>query len=95
MRLPTLGKAKHGVSCNAYGLQIHLWSESKLEWCATIVDGGHELYFCFDEENLTLAKLHILAVARNRAMVGQKGRELPAEVTLLESWESMAFVEEA
>ena len=94
MRLPTLCKAKHGFSCDAYGLQIHLWSESNVDWCATIFDGAHEMYFRFEKNNLTLAKLHILAVARKRAMVGQKDREFPAENTLLESWESMTFVDE-
>ena len=94
MRLPTLGKAKHGLSCAAYGLQIHLWSESDFDWCATIFDSGQEMYFRFEEHNLTLAKLHILAQARNRAMRRSKDRELPAEGTLLESWEPITFVDE-
>lgn len=95
MRLPTLCKAKDGFICDAYGLQIQLWSESKADWCATIFDGTQELYFLFEKSNLTLAKLHILAVARKRAMAGQKGREFPPEDTLLESWKSMTFVDES
>ena len=95
MRLPTLCKAKDGFSCDAYGLQIHLWSESKADWCATIFDGTQELYFCFEKNNPTLAKLHILGVARKRAMAGQKGREFPAEETLLQRWKSMTFADES
>jgi hypothetical protein len=94
MRLPTLGKAKNGYSCEAYGLQIHLWNESIGDWCATIFDGGQELYFRFEEYNVNHAKLHILAVARNRAMVQWKDREFPAEKTLLESWKPMTSVGE-
>ena len=95
MRLPTLCKSKHGFSCDAYGLQIHLWSESDVDWCATIFDGTQELYFRFEKNNLTLAKLHILAVARKRAMLGQKHQQFPAENTLLESWKSMTFADES
>ena len=95
MRLPTLCKAKNGFSCDAYGLQIHLWSESNVDWCATIFDGTQELYFRFEKNNLTLAKLHILALARKRAMAGQKESGFPAEDTLLESWESTTFGDES
>jgi len=94
MRLPALSKAKHGFVIAAFGFRIHLWNESEVEWCATIFDGEQEVSSRFEEDNLTLAKLHTLADARNRAMVRWKDKEFPSCDSLVDSWESMTFVDE-
>jgi hypothetical protein len=94
MKLPALNKSKHGFTIAAFGLRIHLWNESEVEWVATIRDGDNEASCQFEEDNVTLAKLHILAEARNRAQVRWKDREFPACETLVDSWEPMTFVEE-
>ena len=94
MRLPALKKAKHGFALAAFGFQLHLWNESDVEWGAIIRDGEQEMSSRFEEDNLTLAKLHILAEARNRALVRWKDREFPPCETLLDSWEPMTFVDE-
>lgn len=95
MRLPALNKAKHGFALSAFGFQLHLWKESDVEWCGTIRDGDQETSSRFEEDNLTLAKLHILAEARNRALVRWKDKEFPACETLVDSWEAMTFVDES
>ena len=68
----------------AFGFQLHLWQESDVKWSATIHDGEREVCARFEEETLFL--LHILAQARNRALVRWKDQEFPREDTLLDSW---------
>ena len=94
MKPPAVGKAKQGYSRFAFGLRIHLWQESEVDWCATIFDDDNsELSSRFEEDNLTLAKLHILAEARNRAVVRWKDRDFPTEDTLVDSWEEIALID--
>ena len=91
MTAKTIGTTKDVLAISAFGFEIRLWQETtEVEWCATIHDGGQEVSCCFEEDNLALAKLHILAEARNRALVRSgRDRELPPYETLLDSWEPM------
>ena len=91
MGMPAL--SKQGYATAAFGFRIHLWNESEVDWCATIFDDEHEVSCRFQEDNLTLAKLHILADARNRAVVRWTDKEFPASELLVDSWQAITFVE--
>ena len=92
MRLPAL--SKQGYATAVFGFRIHLWNESEVDWCATIFDDEQEVSSRFQEDNLTLAKLHILGDARKRAVLRWKDKEFPACESLVESWQAITFVDE-
>ena len=79
MRSTTIDKTtKTVLAISAFGFEIRLWKESHgVVWGATIADGEQLFRSEFEEDNLTLAKLHILEDARTRAAYRWKNREFP------------------
>ena len=92
MTATTIGPTKEVLAISTFGFEIRLWQEStEVEWCATIHDGDQQVSCCFREDNLALAKLHILAEVRNRALVRWgRDREFPTCDSLMDSWEPIA-----
>ena len=78
---------KVALSLKAYGFELHLWKENvEREWGASLRDKDVVATCSFEEDNLMLAKLHLLGEARNRAM-GQSGNtNLPGCDCFLNSW---------
>ena len=69
MTSATVGKTRLALALSAFGFELRLWQESHdAQWGATIEDGDHVFHSQFEEENLTLAKLHLLGEARARAL---------------------------
>jgi hypothetical protein len=78
---------KVALSLKAYGFELHLWKQDlEREWGASL-RGDNVVASCiFEEDNLMLAKLHLLGEARNRA-IGQSGNSnLPGCDAFLNSW---------
>lgn len=94
MALSTRGEIKPSFTLNAYGFHLRLWNESGgVDWGASILDGKEEISCKFEEDNLTLAKLHLLAEARSRATTRWPDKEFPSCESLLESWEPVNMTE--
>jgi hypothetical protein len=74
MKLPAVINTKQGFRVAAFGFELHLWMERDAKWSAIIQDGDHEFSSRFQENNLTLAKFHILADARSRAIYRRTDR---------------------
>jgi hypothetical protein len=94
MRLPEIDR-KQGFRLVAFGFELHLWMDRDAESSAIIQDGDHRFSTRFKEDNLTLAKFHLLAVARNRAIYRWRDQQFPAEETLVDSWQPRTFVDES
>ena len=78
---------KIALALQAYGFEFRLWKEgTEREWGATLYDGVSVLSFRFEEDNLTLAKLHVLGDARTIAMSRSEGSTLPGCDTYIDSW---------
>jgi len=76
-----------GLALEAYGIELRLWKEANLrEWGATLRDGATIVQRCFEEDDLTLAKLHVLGEARTRALSRPGSVELPGCDTFFNSW---------
>jgi len=76
-----------GLALEAYGIELRLWKEANLrEWGATLRDGATIVQRCFEEDDLTLAKLHVLGEARTRALSRSGSVELPGCDTFFNSW---------
>jgi hypothetical protein len=76
-----------GLALEAYGIELRLWKEADLrEWGATLRDGATVVHHRFEEDNLTLAKLHVLGEARTRAVSRSGSTELPGCDTFFNSW---------
>jgi len=78
---------KVALSLKAYGFELHLWKEDAgREWGASLRDNDVVASCNFEEDNLMLAKLHLLGEARTRA-IGQSGSaNLPGCDSFLNSW---------
>ena len=75
------------LALDAYGLELRLWKEAGLrEWGATFRDGRTIEHCRFEEDNLLMAKLHVLGEARNRALNRSDDGELPGCDTFFNSW---------
>ncbi|PYR96652.1 MAG: hypothetical protein DMG16_27220 [Acidobacteria bacterium] len=78
---------KLALALDAYGIELRLWKEpGEREWGATLRDDSNIVDCHFEEDNLTLAKLHVLGDARNRVMSRSRSSELPGCNTFLDSW---------
>jgi hypothetical protein len=87
MTSTTIGTTKDVLAISAFGFEIRLWQEStEVEWSATIEDGKRVLRSKFEEENLILAKLHILEDARARAIYCCRHNNLPSCESLIDGW---------
>lgn len=75
------------LAAEVYGMELRLWKETgERQWGATLRDGSAVVQSNFEEDDLTLAKLHILGEARRRA-INQSGKmSLPSCDTFLDSW---------
>ena len=59
MTTATIVKTRLALALSAFGFELRLWQESHDgQWGATIGDGEQVFHCQFEEENLTLAKLH-------------------------------------
>jgi hypothetical protein len=87
MATTAAAKFKLGLALQAYGIELRLWKEpGEREWGATLRDDKNIVHRRFEEDNLTLAKLHVLGEARNRVMSRSGSAELPGCDTFLDSW---------
>jgi len=87
MAITGVSEFKLGLVLDAYGMELRLWKEpGEREWGATLRDGNNIVDCHFEEDNLTLAKLHVLGEARNRVMSRSASAELPGCDTFLDSW---------
>ena len=78
---------KLGVALEVFGIQLRLWKEAgESEWGATLRENENTVHTRFEEENLTMAKLHLLAEARKRVANRSGGVELPGCEAFLNSW---------
>jgi hypothetical protein len=75
------------LALEAYGVDLRLWKEpGEREWSATLRDDNSIADCHFEEDNLTLAKLHVLGEARSRARSRSGSAELPGCDAFLDSW---------
>jgi hypothetical protein len=78
---------KVALSLKAYGFELHLWKEDvEREWGARLRDDSVVATCNFEEDNLMLAKLHLLGEARNRAISQSGNSNLPGCEGFLNSW---------
>jgi len=85
--MTTLAVCKVAIALNAYGFELQLWKEDEeREWGATLRDNNHIDSCNFEEDNLMLAKLHLLGEARNRAISRSDDASLPGCDAFLHSW---------
>ena len=89
----TAVRVRLGLALEAYGIEIRLWKEpGERDWSATLRDDGKLVDLRFEEDNLTLAKLHALGEARNLVMSRSGSAELPSCDTFLDSWKPVKMV---
>jgi hypothetical protein len=89
--MATLAIGKIALALKAYGFELRLWKEEmERTWGATLCDGDIVLDCIFEEDNLTLAKLYLLGVARERAMSQTDKTVLPGCDTFLNSWKPIS-----
>ena len=75
------------LATEVYGMELRLWKETgERKWGATLRDGSAVVQSNFEEDDLTLAKLHILGEARSRALSQSGSVSLPSCDTFLDSW---------
>ena len=87
MATTAVSEFKLGLTLEAYGIELRLWKEPReREWGATLRDHNNIVDCHFEEDNLTLAKLHVLGEARNRVIIRSGNAELPGCNTFLDSW---------
>jgi hypothetical protein len=87
MATRAVGEFKLGLALEAFGNELRLWKEpGEREWGATLRDDDNIVECHFEEDNLTLAKLHVLGDARNRAISRSDAAELPGCDMFLDSW---------
>jgi hypothetical protein len=87
MATTAVSEFKLGLALEAYGIELRLWKEpGEREWGATLRDGDNIVHRHFEEDNLALAKLHVLGEARNRVMSRSVSAQLPGCDTFLDSW---------
>jgi hypothetical protein len=87
MSTTAIRDVKLALALKAYGLELRLWKETgEREWGATLRDDSTTVSCSFEEDNLQLAKLHILGEARSRAISQFSSVELPGCDTFFDSW---------
>jgi hypothetical protein len=87
MATTAVGEFKLALALEAYGIELRLWKEpGERKWVATLRDDNNIVDYHFEEDNLILAKLHVLGEARNRVMNRSGSAELPGCDTFLDSW---------
>jgi len=85
--MTTTATPKLALTLNAYGFVLQLWKEdSERIWGATLSDNNQVAGCIFEEDNLMLAKLHLLGEARNRAIRRSGTADLPGCDAFLNSW---------
>jgi hypothetical protein len=78
---------KLALTLKAYGFVLQLWKEdTERIWGATLGDSNQVAGCIFEEDNLMLAKLHLLGEARNRAIRQSGKSDLPGCDAFLNSW---------
>jgi len=89
--MATIAIGKIALALKAYGFELRLWKEeAERAWGATLCDGDVVLDCQFEEDNLTLAKLYLLGVARERATSQADKAALPGCDTFLNSWKPIS-----
>jgi hypothetical protein len=87
MTVTAIREVKVALALKAYGIEIRLWKEADLrEWGATFRDDATVVHYRFEEDNLTLAKLHALGEARKRALSLLGNVDLPGCDTFTNCW---------
>jgi len=87
MSTTAIRDVKLALALKVYGLELRLWKErGEREWGATLRDDSTIVSCNFEEDNLQLAKLHILGEARSRAIRQSSGADLPGCDTFFDSW---------
>jgi hypothetical protein len=85
--MTTIAAPKLALTVKAYGFELYLWKEEmEREWGATLRDSIQSAGCIFEEDNLMLAKLHLLGEARNRAISRSGNADLPGCDAFLNSW---------
>jgi hypothetical protein len=93
MTSTTVGTTTDALAISAFGFEIRLWQGSTgMEWSATIEDGNRVFRSQFEEDNLTLAKLHILEDARARGIYRLRDNNLPSCESLIDEWHEATLV---
>ena len=93
MATTAIGEFKIALALKAYGIELRLWKEpGEREWGAALRDDNNIVDCLFEEDNLTLAKLHALGEARNLVMSRSGSAELPSCDTFLDSWKPVKMV---
>src|SRR5688572_5899015 len=78
------------LALDAYGMELRLWKEAGLrDWGATFRDNSTIFHTKFEEDNLTMAKLHVLGEARKRALSRADNAELPGCDTFFNAWKAV------
>ena len=87
MTTTAIREIKVALALQAYGIELRLWKErEERKWGATLSDDNTILHSNFEEDNLMMAKLHLLGEARSRAMSRAGSAELPGCDTFFDSW---------
>jgi hypothetical protein len=93
MSTTAVGKTKLALALEAYGIELRLWKETgEREWGATLREDNTIVQCKFEEDNLLLAKLHLLGEARSRASSRTGAAELPGCDTFLNSWKPVKLM---
>ena len=75
------------LALSAYGIELRLWKGPDVrDWGASLRHDNNTIQFKFEEDNLTLAKLHVLGEARNQAMKRTGSLALQDCETFLDAW---------
>jgi hypothetical protein len=94
MASTAVGKYKVALGLVAYGIELRLWKEpGEREWGASFRHDNNVVSLNFEEDNLTLAKLHVLGEAWNRLANRAEGATLPSCDTLLDSWKPVKMTQ--
>jgi hypothetical protein len=87
MSIVPIHAVKLGLALEFYGIELRLWKEiGESEWGATLREKDNTVHTRFEEENLTMAKLHLLAEARKRVVNRSGSAKLPGCDAFLNSW---------
>ena len=71
----------------AYGIEVRLWKElGERQWGATLRDENTVIQSSFEEDDLTMAKLHVLGEARSLVLSRSGHLDLPSCDSFLDSW---------
>jgi hypothetical protein len=78
---------KLGLAAEAYGIELRLWREAgERQWAATLRDEDGTVHCRFEEDDLKMAKLHLVAEARRRAQSRDGAADLPGCEAFLDFW---------